>query len=303
MSEVLQNTKKFYKLTTKDNFHNDFQYKEGVNICLNWDPSTKCNNGLYFTDSIHWHKWLHYSDKHMYWIWDCIPDDQFIEHFPGKYKAQKIILSNPRKIKEFVQSFGDEFEIAKVHPQFLKYIDNPSDALIRHIIINNTIPDADTLMVFIKEPSSTIQLEYIEKYGPESIKYIKNPTNEAIAKCNEIRAYLSPLEDKYKQLEYINKSNGKDIIHIKKLHPSLRQIILDKYPRYVNYISDKLDAATLLDALNNYDTVCKYINNDTLRPYLTDEFLNKLNKNALKHLIVSPRLFRETKFKLLEYYK
>ena len=116
---------RYYKLTTEEKNHNDYEYKLGLN---------ENKDGLYFTDEHNWTRWIEYDDKIMYWIWDCNPIGEILD-FNGKYKAPGIVLSNPRCIF------------------------NTPD------LVKTLINKCGWALKYIKNPSEEIQLEYVEKFG------------------------------------------------------------------------------------------------------------------------------------------
>ena len=95
---------KYVKLTNKDNIHNNFIFKDGLNTDTIHISSGECTpGGIYFTTFNNIHHWLSYGDQKMYYIWDVvIPENSKVYHYPTKSKAESIILSNCRRISELV---------------------------------------------------------------------------------------------------------------------------------------------------------------------------------------------------------
>ena len=84
----------YVKLTTEDCIHNGYKYEEGLNVL---NEKICGNGGLYFCRKEDFVKWIDYSDKIMYWIWDVVvPDDAKIVDMNDKLKTDKFILSNKR---------------------------------------------------------------------------------------------------------------------------------------------------------------------------------------------------------------
>ena len=96
---------KYIKLTNEDNIHNNFKFKDGLNIDTIPISSGECKPwGIYFTTFNNIHHWLSYGDQKMYYIWDVvIPENSKVYHYPTKSKAESIILSNCRRISELVE--------------------------------------------------------------------------------------------------------------------------------------------------------------------------------------------------------
>ena len=90
---------KYYKITNQDENHNDLQYETGLNVDpVPFNPSGDCTpGGIYFasTDIL---AFLDYGP----WIRQVtLPDDAQVYENPGspkKYKADKVILSERKKI-------------------------------------------------------------------------------------------------------------------------------------------------------------------------------------------------------------
>lgn len=47
--------------------HNDFPWKEDLNVCADFDPGHHCGKGLYFIEESEKLKWLEYGGKKMFW--------------------------------------------------------------------------------------------------------------------------------------------------------------------------------------------------------------------------------------------
>jgi hypothetical protein len=106
------------KLLRRSKVHNGFHFKKGLNVLREqFDPSPTCGGGgLYYckkSDIIHW---LHIYDD-LGWLADVEnPPDAKVVKMPNKLKADKIILSNFRRITQetLIQSFPEA--------QFMKWL-------------------------------------------------------------------------------------------------------------------------------------------------------------------------------------
>ena len=91
----------YVKLTTENDTHNGYQYKEGLN-CLNgaFNNEKVCGSGgLYFCRKEDIGEWVEYNNKLMHYIWDVeLCEDSKIVDMDDKLKTNKFILSNKRKI-------------------------------------------------------------------------------------------------------------------------------------------------------------------------------------------------------------
>ena len=91
----------YIKLTTENDTHNGYQYKEGLN-CLDGEFNNEkiCGSGgLYFCRKEDIGKWSFYNYKKMHYIWDVkLCEDSKIVDMGDKLKTDKFILSNKRSI-------------------------------------------------------------------------------------------------------------------------------------------------------------------------------------------------------------
>ena len=91
----------YFKLTTENDTHNGYQYKEGLN-CLDGEFNNEkvCGSGgLYFCRKEDIGKWTYYNEKQMHYIWDVkLCEDSKIVDMGDKLKTDKFILSNKRSI-------------------------------------------------------------------------------------------------------------------------------------------------------------------------------------------------------------
>ena len=91
----------YVKLTTENDTHNGYQYKEGLN-CLDGEFNNEkiCDSGgLYFCRKEDIYKWINYNDKVMHYIWDVeLCEDSKIVDMGDKLKTDKFILKNKRTI-------------------------------------------------------------------------------------------------------------------------------------------------------------------------------------------------------------
>jgi hypothetical protein len=98
--------KVFVKLTNKKENHNGFQFKTGLNEdTVPFNPTGKCSaGGIYFCEYEKTINWLHYNSAGfmVYYRHVHVPDDSKVYIERGKYKADKIMLTDREKISEQV---------------------------------------------------------------------------------------------------------------------------------------------------------------------------------------------------------
>jgi hypothetical protein len=141
---------KYYKLTTKNNVHNGFEFKEGLNKdIVEFNSSQLEPGGFCFTDEEKWHEWVQYNNKTMYWLWECEPVGKIV-NFERCYKVHSFILKHPRCIWEVHQ-----MKLVKISPHYIKYIDDPSEEVQLEVLKDNWLN-----FMFIKNPTKIVQEEY-----------------------------------------------------------------------------------------------------------------------------------------------
>ena len=94
----------FYKLTNKEELHNNINFIDGLNIDpIKFNPFGSClPGGIYFTEYNKIAMWLSYSGKTMYWIRKVkIPSDAKVYVEVDKFKTDKIYLESRVPLSEF----------------------------------------------------------------------------------------------------------------------------------------------------------------------------------------------------------
>jgi hypothetical protein len=94
----------YYKIINEKHNHNGLQYKEGLNVDnVPFNPSGECNpGGMYFFKLKNLADFLHFG-TYIYEV--TLPEDAQIYHEKRKSKADKIIISNKRDLRE-VSTWG-----------------------------------------------------------------------------------------------------------------------------------------------------------------------------------------------------
>jgi hypothetical protein len=186
--------KELVKLTVEDNVHNNFEFKEGLNVDpIPFNASGTCvKGGFYFTFSDCWVEWVSYrEDEFMYWMWDVkIPDDALVYlESETKIKGDKFVLENKRCIYDceercilavrrymyaiqFIKDPSEkvQLEAARQDGYSIRFIKNPSE-----MVQLDAVRCYGTAIRFIKDPSEEVQLEAVKKNG-YSIRFIKDPS-------------------------------------------------------------------------------------------------------------------------------
>ena len=182
----------YVKLTTENDTHNGYQYKEGLN-CLNgeFNNEKKCGSGgLYFCREEDIGKWTWYNGKQMHYIWDIeLCEDSKIIDMGNKLKTDKFILSNKRSIwnnEEFcklaVQKNGNALKYVK--PEFMSYE-----------ICKLAVQQDYNLLHYIKEQTEEICKLAVQRDGYALI-HVKKQTEElcklAVQQNGEALYYVEP---------------------------------------------------------------------------------------------------------------
>ena len=117
----------FYKLTKKNEIHNNFPFIDGLNIDpIAFNPTDCCSpGGIYFSDYDNIGRWIEYSNTQMYWIRKIqIPPDALVCVCKNKFKSDKIILEHRELLSEFEGWKNYDFclQAVKLNKLSLKYI-------------------------------------------------------------------------------------------------------------------------------------------------------------------------------------
>ena len=110
--------KTFIKLTNKDEIHNGFQFKTGLNIdTIQFNPTGECSTGgLYFCDENDVGRWIEYGNKKMtYYRVVKVLDDANIYIEEYKFKTDKFILGEK-------QSIFDNLNYCKLITDYMMFI-------------------------------------------------------------------------------------------------------------------------------------------------------------------------------------
>ncbi len=162
---------KYYKLTTDDENHNGYQFKDGLNIDTNPINTNKCSQGgLYFTEGKKIYKWLSYNNKIMKYIREVeILDDSIICIEEDKYKTDKFVLKSRKII------FEDE-EICKLivkeYGLALYYVKTQTEEICKLSVEKDGLA-----LEYVKDQTYEICKIAVKQYGL-ALKYVSDQTEE-----------------------------------------------------------------------------------------------------------------------------
>ena len=163
----------FVKLTRKNEIHNNFKFKTGLNIdIIPFDPSGQCKvGGLYFTDIDIMYKWLHYNDEYMEWMrYVTIPMDAQIYVEDSKFKCDKFILSEREVI-----AFTDNIQMMNAIKQSymaLRYVEDQTPELCLYAVQQDC-----WALQFVKNQTDDLCKLAIKKSG-SALQFVNNQTYE-----------------------------------------------------------------------------------------------------------------------------
>ena len=170
--------KKFVKLTNESEKHNGYQFRTGLNVdTLAFNPSGECEpGGIYFCELDKLWMWMDYSDYLMYYArLVSIPDDARVYEEEDKWKADRMILGERRKIEE-VEIWSDEkfcLEAVKQYWELLKYVRNQTEVVCLEAVRQNACA-----LQYVSNQTEKLCLSAVRQNG-SVLEYVRNQT-EAI---------------------------------------------------------------------------------------------------------------------------
>ena len=271
--------KKYCILTTNCNIHNEYEYKEGLNVLdlefnkLNSEEEindlTYDKYGLYFCDINNIQHWppCHYDNQIMYYIYDVIiPDDakviigknkshiEFAWRIVKINKTNKMILSNKRKL------WSDNYccnIMVKNHYWALKYVENQTEDIIKNAIKNDSLSiqfvnniNHELCKVLVNENGNILNWLYYNYYNYHNYNVTKMNINiDKLHYQNDILelAKIAVNQNPY-MIQFIFETFG-DIIQIN-----------DKYEIYKLAIKENCNILKYISNIDNYNNdieLCK----------------------------------------------
>ena len=206
----LNKGKKFYKLTTFDELHNGFQFRDNLNVdIVEFNPLGECKGGgMYFADFENIFDWITYGSKQMYWIREVrILNDSKVYIESGKFKTDKFALLKRKSIYD-----NEEYckIIVKKNGWALEYVKNQTDEICKLAVqkyglalsfVKKQTPEicklavqkTYTALAFVEHQTDEICKLALEQ-TPYALYWIKNQTDEickiAVEKDETILRYI-----------------------------------------------------------------------------------------------------------------
>lgn len=164
-----------YKVISEDFTHNNFTYKDGLNIdTFPFSPLGECSaGGLYFTEL---YKLAYWIDWGIYICKVTIPDDSLVYIEQNKFKAKKINLdlNNKVLIKDFYgwdDPYFCEIAVQQSHTA-LRFVRNQTEELCKIAIYKNS-----RSLEFVKEQTEEI-CKFAIYTNSRSLRFVRNQTEE-----------------------------------------------------------------------------------------------------------------------------
>ncbi len=209
--------KVFVKLTNKDEIHNDFKFKTGLNKdILPFYPTGECQpGGIYFTDKDKLSMWLYYSTQPMYYSRDVkLPDDAWVYEETDKFKADKMILGEREIISEML-IWKDEdmcMKTVKNSVLVLRYISKQTGEICLEAVKQDGLA-----LFYVREQTEEICLEAVKQNGG-ALCYVREQTPEiCVEAVKQNGGALCYVKEQTREicLEAV-KQNGYALQHVRK---------------------------------------------------------------------------------------
>jgi hypothetical protein len=183
----LRNDVKYYKVLNKEMNHHGFQYQLGLNVDTH--PLNKekwcARGGIHITTLDNIHRYLGYG---VYIAEIEIPADAVVLKDDGDIKADKIIIKNIKKLKDFDELWGNEKLCIRAlktrrslflddnlyygRSRTIQYVKNQT-----HEICMTALMKDGLLLKYVKEQTPDLCLAAVTQNG-NAIKYVKEQTRE-----------------------------------------------------------------------------------------------------------------------------
>jgi hypothetical protein len=126
----------FYKLIDKTLTNRRYPFKPGLNELINepFDPQHECaGGGFYFCNIRDLAHWLYlYPDGLIFEV--LLPDDAIYVSMHLKFKANKIIISNPMNISDFIKKHNLAKSYVESNISNIRFIDSSNDNYYDHVV-------------------------------------------------------------------------------------------------------------------------------------------------------------------------
>ena len=164
----------FYKILRKDLIHHGFTYQLGLNVDSQpFQPERECQGGLYFSDLEHIAEYLTYGD--LVARVALPPDARWIQEEPGKFKADRILLSDIQPWREWDLWNDATFvqQALKQNGLHLQYVRHQTPKLCLTAVQQNGYA-----LQYVKDQTPQICLAAVQENGG-ALRYVKIPIPRA----------------------------------------------------------------------------------------------------------------------------
>ena len=169
--------KKFVKLTNKEENHNGYEFKSGLNVDTEqFYPYGECHRGgIYFCE---WGKlpmWLVYGDNRMVYVrLVSIPDDAQVYEEEDKWKADRLVLGEREEIGKLTVWDDVEYCMAAVrqNSHALEYVHNQTEKICLEAVRRN-----GSAVGYVKDQTEEICMAAVKR-DCHALIHVKNQTEE-----------------------------------------------------------------------------------------------------------------------------
>jgi hypothetical protein len=250
---IINKNKKFVKLTNQTEIHNEYQFKDGLNIdTVKFNPQDKCKAGGFY----------------------------FIEE--KKFKSDKIFLCER---KEIFNDYELCKQMIKKDGYIIKYIENPSIELCKL-----ALEETEYSIQYIKNPTKEILLdvlkknpritEYLKKYFMSYLNDIEICENIGKWYFDDIKFISDPINQTPIFCESLVKKNGLFLKYIKDKTPELCRLAVEQNSNALRFIKDQIPELCEI-AVKNDGNAIRFIKDQI--PELCEIAL-KQNIGAMKYI-------------------
>ena len=169
--------KKFVKLTNREEKHNGFEFKSGLNVdIIPFNPKDSCRaGGIYFCELGKLSKWLEYGYQKMYYArYVSIPDDAQVYEEEDKWKADSLVLGEREEISK-LRVWDDEkycMEAVRQNGSALQYVRDQRETICLEAVRENGYA-----LKYVNNQTEEISLEAVKESGL-ALKYVRDRTEE-----------------------------------------------------------------------------------------------------------------------------
>ena len=257
-NEKYANTR-FVKLTNKEENHNGYQFKDGLNIdTIPFNTKKECSaGGIYFCEFNNFVEYLNYGYNHMHFMRNVVISDdaQVFEEPNGKYKSDKIILLDKSVIFENKEIC---LEAVRQNGCKLQYVKEQTPEICLVAVRQN-----GCALMFVKDKTPELCLDAIRQDG-YALKYVKHQT--PVICLEAVKQYGYALQYVKEQtlelcLEAV-RQNGDALQFVKKQSPEICLVAVKQNEFALDYVKNQTPELCLI-AVRRDGLALQYVKEQT----------------------------------------